>query len=376
MRSESELIGRESTLKRWAENAWLILQCIPAGLAMAINKPGVPRLRVKEIKQTGECHRTIELEYLDARYGHWQPCRIVLDTEKRVLFPDGGSNWGGIGNRHTGSGGIGVVLFSAPVLILASPVLWAINRIYRFREERNNMSRYALALLATLKGQLDDSTKILLHHALQNEWQEDKRYRLPVTLDEARAILARAHLYEERNISYPSLHLVTDYEWYDENDFWVGATSRYDSHGDEDDAHIRPFWIQVYGTRFQGDDAKALLQCRKAHTLHDRTTTLSFDEARTLLAGADLKEHTIVQGTKTTRHLKWINPALMRDDYFAQGKFSEKRRTVVVKGSLFKDTQADALATCFKTRDDGGTHHFPPLPKLPPESPEDNINDD
>lgn len=136
--------------------------------------------------------KTIHLQWYDTSHEPvWRDTDIHIDLEKRRFHQIEG--WL-IGQQHQGSGVIGVMLFSAPVLAVMSPYLFARVGIYRAKERKHGMSRHGIGLLKKLKGQLDAETEALLVETFRNEWRQHLKMNRKVRFDDAPELLLNCDL--------------------------------------------------------------------------------------------------------------------------------------------------------------------------------------
>lgn len=192
--------------------------------------------------------RIIHLQWHDREYGTWRDTSIMIDLERIRIHHC--ASWM-LGREHGGSGAIGVMLFSSPVLLPSIPYIWAKNRIAEARERRAGMSRHALALMRELAGKLPQAEEALLHEALRNEWRWERKIRLEIRLEEAMELLAHCEVtrtHREADEFGPSLD---GYDWFDDEGDHV-ANGRIEG----GDCRIR-----VLGSEFVGPDARLLFEC-------------------------------------------------------------------------------------------------------------------
>ncbi|KPJ85979.1 hypothetical protein AMJ57_01145 [Parcubacteria bacterium SG8_24] len=186
---------------------------------------------------------------------HRSDCSVAIDLERRRIDYTYTSNWL-LGREHKGSGLIGVAVFSLPFMLPLAPFLWLANRYYGLMERRRGVSRHGWALYRAIRKQLDSATAELLLEALKNDWRHDRRMAQQVTLEEAKSILGRCHLYEttvsdervKKSRMYAGIK-PQSFHWFDGDD--QIASGRF--HG-EYEHHV-----QVFRTIFENDEADELI---------------------------------------------------------------------------------------------------------------------
>jgi hypothetical protein len=198
----------------------------------------------------GEALKTIHLQWLDDSHEPvWRDTAIHIDLEKHRFKQIEG--WL-IGNRHHGSGAIGVVLLSVPVLAVISPYLFARAQIYRAKERKQGMSRHGINLLKQLKGQLDPETEALLVQTLKNEWAHHLKMNRKVRFDEASDLLQQCDLtlsiLPHEHAEAPTL--IGDFVWLDDDGDMI-------AHAQFVGENLH--FMTVLRTEFEEDPAKALI---------------------------------------------------------------------------------------------------------------------
>ncbi len=192
--------------------------------------------------------KSIYLQWLDTSTEPvWRDTSIRIDLESRRVHDADGL----LGGGRSGSGAIGVFIFSSPVLLLTSPYLYARSRLWQARERRQGMSRHAIVLLERLKGQLDDATERLLREALRNDWTHHRKMTRRVTFVEARDLLTECGMTFARYGDPGTFPRGETRSWRDADGDLVASCEL----GDEDP---NPPEIRVLGSVFRGDDADLL----------------------------------------------------------------------------------------------------------------------
>jgi hypothetical protein len=168
-----------------------------------------------------------------------------------------------LGNEYMGSGAIGVIVFSAPFLLLLSPVI-GLTRLYlNLQEKRRGLSRYGWSLLKALRKQLSPDELALLRKALQNEWSHDQAMSRPVTLDEAKSLLADCDLAEETvGPKYAKRYEGTEcrgFHWFNDEGDQVAQGSFYGQ---------RDHYVRVLGSNFENNQADELVDIYRSRRVH------------------------------------------------------------------------------------------------------------
>lgn len=188
----------------------------------------------------------IRLERLNETTGSWYACSIAIDLERcRVdvhrSCPDL------FGPAYLGSAGIGILIFSVPFAFVSAPLLFAVNTYHQAMERRHGMSRYGVAVMNALKGQLDAETEMLLTEALKNTWRHEQELQRKISFEDAQPFLNQHTLTEQR---FPSGKLESA-DWHNLDQERVAS-----AWGDEKD-NVTVF---VLGSTFEGEQAKKLLE--------------------------------------------------------------------------------------------------------------------
>lgn len=208
--------------------------------------------------------KTIHLQWYDTSYEPvWRDTHVHIDLEKRRFHQIEG--WL-IGRQRHGSGAIGVVLFSAPVLAVISPYLYVRSKLYRSKERKQGMSRHGIVLLEKLKGQLDAETEALLVRVLKNEWDLERKLSRRVRYHEALEILQHCDLtvriMAERHVETPTL--MGDFQWRDDEGDLLGHIQFIGDH-----VHFS----HVLGSQFEEEQVRALItwyrSCRIVYDLEE-----------------------------------------------------------------------------------------------------------
>jgi hypothetical protein len=201
--------------------------------------------------------KTVHVQWLDTSYGGetWRDAALHIDLERRRIHDHAHL----LGGGHRGSGAIGVLLFSVPVLIVLSPYLYARSRIWRAKERKHGMSRHAVVLMEKLEGQLDAETDALLREALRNDWTHHRKMTRRLTMTEACALLDACALTERRSDPVPGdplrNQLLQDLIWTDADGDMV--------------AHVQLVDGQVHHARFLGsafEDAQVMVLAGRFRT--------------------------------------------------------------------------------------------------------------
>lgn len=262
---------------------WFLFKNYPRivseGFRMATGGPRIPKLRAdpdgeKKAEERREHHRkwsetlrasgipevtadlksghrappvkTIHLQWYGAEYDVWHDTSIYIDLEKIRVYQC--ESWM-LGRGHTGSGAMGVALFSAPFLLLGLPYIWSKNKLHDSREKKAGMSRHAIALMKELEGCLGSDDESLLREALKNEWLWEQKMHREVSFEEACDLLDACDMVEvvrpTDKIS-PKLH---GYYWFDDAGDHIGDGNM------EDGKHSR---VSVLRSEFEGEEAKEL----------------------------------------------------------------------------------------------------------------------
>jgi hypothetical protein len=199
--------------------------------------------------------KTIHLQWFDTSHEPvWRDTSIRIDLEKRRFHQIEG--WL-IGQEHHGSGAIGVMLFSAPVLAVISPYLFVRATIYRSKERKQGMSRHGISLLKKLKGQLDLDTEALLAETFRNEWTHHLKMDRKVRFDDAPELLLQYDLTlrvgPHEHAETPTL--IGEFMWKDdEGDLMAHAQFVGES------LHF----MRVLISEFEEEQAKALITCYRS----------------------------------------------------------------------------------------------------------------
>ncbi len=130
--------------------------------------------------------KTIHLMLRDERGGR-SHLRISINLETRRI-DESYTSMSLFGRVYLGSAGIGVALFSAPVVLPLLPVLLVTGGVYLALEKKRGMSRHGWTLLDALKGQLDAEIEALLTEALRNTWKDDQE-RARIEMEEVIATM-------------------------------------------------------------------------------------------------------------------------------------------------------------------------------------------
>ena len=193
------------------------------------------------------------------REGNDQYAAVAIDLDSRRIDTvyTGGEVFG---LQHYGSGAIGIVVFSLPVLLPFVPLLLAVNGCYAVAERLRGISRHHYGLLRTLRGQLDAATESLLVEALKNEWRETLLSLRKYSLEEAGALLDRCDQVEyavtEAEAAEYGGEAFRQLRWFDASGQLVASAIFY---------RERDHFVQIGGSTFHDADADGLVQRRRSH---------------------------------------------------------------------------------------------------------------
>lgn len=170
---------------------------------------------------------------------------------------------------HTGSGMIGVVLFSLPVVVIVLPYIFAARLYYKAIEKTQKISRYDRALFLAIQDQLDPETKNILMTAIQNSWQTEQYLRTKMSFEEAKQFLSKQHLVvcthlikTYTNDGFLEVIQQNNLDWFDSEGNRVASVFYPHENGDE-----KPY-ITILGSCFtQAEQIKELLECHKTMEL-------------------------------------------------------------------------------------------------------------
>jgi hypothetical protein len=190
-------------------------------------------------------------------------CSIAVNYKTRRIDYTYSSEWL-LGKEHQGSGMIGVALFSLPFMVPLAPFLWLASKYYRTMEKRRGLSCHGHALLKALRGQIDPETEALLTEALKNDWKHDQEMARKVTLEEAKEVLGRCDLHEdtvdeERAAEEDEPGDMRGFHWFNDQEDQIAQGNFYEE---------REHFVEVLGSRFEGEAADALIGCFRSREVH------------------------------------------------------------------------------------------------------------
>jgi len=215
------------------------------------------------------------LQVLDPSAG-WADRPLCIDTEKLrfIEYGEGKSPYAGDPHRQAKATHVSHLLF--PVVAAMAPFM-AYSTWRNEREEAAyGMSRYGIALLRKLAGQLDPRTEVLLEQVLRKEWRLKMKLERPVDVAQACEALSACALTVTRSPAQPDnpYHAVefASYRWVDDEDDLIGCVSF---------AGTEPFCARVLGSTFVSEDAAE--RAKDGPTRVPQVLTTHFKEKREIV---------------------------------------------------------------------------------------------
>mgnify|MGYP001591332215 CR=1 FL=1 len=223
-----------------------------AGIHFWSNKPLQFKLQLNNVKKSLDGKLTfINLTSLDGYYKNWNYCTIAINNEKQKIDCDCTTPWL-FDKQYKGSGYLGIIIFSLPIVILCSPYIAATILYYKILEKICGFSRHSRVILKTLKGQLNPETEKLLIMAMKNSWQLEQYLNQKLTFKEAQIFLREQRLVKQIYLISEN-ETYTEFYWFDDKDNLV--------------AQVLPdydfFSILVLDSFFTKKKAKTLFACYK-----------------------------------------------------------------------------------------------------------------
>jgi hypothetical protein len=243
---------------------------VKAGLHLASGSPNDwTGLKVQKIDRQDD-HVRIEMHLAspDGNSGGLSVIQIQRGMTPRLDFQSTTSIL--FDKHHKGSGNLGILAITSPVLLVASPILLGMNLYYSHKETQWGHSRHSEAVLQALKGQLDEETENELRLAMAEAWKTELYLTQSVTFEKAQELL--------KTCEKSSMELYKkDSDMKNSDDALAISSAWFDADGKKiatyDLREEGTPYLTVFGTTFKGEQAKALVQNFKTQKItrrHDR----------------------------------------------------------------------------------------------------------